>query len=159
LGETITDSETGFQAALYVNKEGHRVLAFAGTNEAIDWENNFSQGFGLGAAQYDQAIAWAQTLNADHFVGHSLGGGLAAAAAIMTSGTATTFNAAAVHPNTVSGLTSAPGAITQFNSSSDILQVVNALTPRAYARGTQISLGAAGWHPMEGVCFAVKVKC
>jgi hypothetical protein len=158
VGGLHIDQETGLQAALYVNGDGHSVLAFAGTNGGNDWGSNIPQGLGLGGAQYDQAIAMSQTVYANtggnvHFVGHSLGGGLAAASAIMTGGGATTFNAAGVHPNTVGGLTG--GSITQFNSSFDVMQGVNALTPGAYARGTQVSLGAAGWHPMGGVCSAM----
>jgi len=160
VGDLHIDPETGLQAALYVNGDAHHVLAFAGTNGSNDWASNIPQGLGLGGAQYDQAIIMAQSVHAStggnvHFVGHSLGGGLAAASAIMTGGRATTFNAAGVHPNTVGGLTSAPGSITQFNSSSDVMQAGNALTPGAYARGAQVSIGAAGWHPMGGVCRAM----
>jgi hypothetical protein len=40
-------------------------------------------------------------LSGTHWVGHSLGGGMASAAAIVTGGRATTYNAAGVHGNTV----------------------------------------------------------
>lgn len=160
VGKLYTDRETGFQAALYVNGEGNSVLAFAGTNGANDWGSNVLQALGLVGAQYDQALVLARTVYIDtganiRFVGHSLGGGLAAAAAIVTGGRATTFNAAGVHPNTVGGLISTPGSITQFSSSFDVMQIGNALTPGASARGTQVSLGAAGLHGMSGVCSAI----
>ena len=89
-----------------------------------------------------------------HFVGHSLGGGLAAASAITTGGSATVFNAAGVHSNTVGGLSFDNGSVTHFKSSFDILQPINALTP-ARVPGEQVSLGAAGLHGMAGVCRAM----
>ena len=157
---TYSDLDTGLRTALFVNQEtGHYVQAFAGTNDGVDWSTNVPQAVGGEGAQYTQAIRIARTAYANyggniHFVGHSLGGGLAATAAIMTGAGATTFNAAGVHSNTVGGRTSVPGSITQFNSSFDAMQAGNALTP-AWARGTQVSLGAAGVHGMAGVCRAM----
>lgn len=160
VGSPYIDSETGLQAALFVNAEsGHSVMAFAGTNGAGDWPANIRQAFGLESAQYTQAIGLAQTVYSNtggnvHFVGHSLGGGLAAASAIMTGGSATVFNAAAVHSNTVGGLSPVPGSITHFHSSFDVLQPINALTP-ARVYGEQVPLGMAGFHSMGGVCRAM----
>lgn len=66
------------------------------------------QAGGLTSAQYETAIALALQFRAQyganlHFTGHSLGGGLASAAAIACGGdlTATTFNAAGVHKKTL----------------------------------------------------------
>ena len=160
VGSTFIDDKTGLQSALFVSEAtGHSVMAFAGTNGGSDWGPNIRQAFGKRSAQYSQALDQAQTVYANmgenvHFVGHSLGGALAAASAITTGGGATTFNAAGVHSNTVGGLTAAPGSITQFNSTFDVMQMGNALTP-ANARGSQISLGAAGVHGMGGVCRAM----
>jgi len=115
----------GLKAALYREYiTGKYVLAFAGTeNPAInknvwnalswsewaDWLNNFYQAFGDGADQYTYAIAIGAAftnnpnLNSSntYITGHSLGGGLASAAAIASGFHAYTFNAAGLHPNTV----------------------------------------------------------
>jgi pimeloyl-ACP methyl ester carboxylesterase len=65
------------------------------------------QGLFGGTAQYDYAIEDAKKIVSRFpgreitFVGHSLGGGLATAAAAATGMRALTFNAAGVHPRTV----------------------------------------------------------
>lgn len=159
-GDLFVDPDSGLQSALYVNQDtGHSVLAFAGTNGASDWIANIRQAFGLESAQYTQAMVQAQAVHAAtngnvQFVGHSLGGGLASASAIVTGGSATVFNAAGVNSRTVGGLTPAPGSITHFQSSFDGLQMLNSITPvKTY--GEQVALGPAGWHPMGGVCQRV----
>ncbi|MCA9110527.1 MAG: hypothetical protein KDA52_11290 [Planctomycetaceae bacterium] len=97
--------ETGFNARLY-ERNGERVLAFAGTGEPFfaDWEANIEQGVFGDTEQYRQAIeevvpaAESQFGPIDRFVGHSLGGGIASAAATVYLTPATTFNAAGVNP-------------------------------------------------------------
>jgi pimeloyl-ACP methyl ester carboxylesterase len=159
-GGTFIDQETGLQSALFVNEEtGHSVLAFAGTNGGGDWPANIRQAFGGDSVQHRQALRQAgivhQNTGGDvHFVGHSLGGGLAAASAISTGGSATIFNAAGVHSNTVGGVLPASGSITHFHSSLDVLQGINAVT-LASVPGEQVPLGASGFHGMDGVCRAI----
>lgn len=70
-----------------------------------DWENNYQQIFGQ-SQQYATAIENAALLKQQlseelTFVGHSLGGGLAAASAYATGGHAITFNAAGVTSATI----------------------------------------------------------
>lgn len=104
----------GFQAALYVDPNGNYVLAFAGTDSSDlegDWAQNGLQSQGLESSQYTHAMELALSLDTalqaqgrgGDFVitGHSLGGGLASAAALATGATAVTFNAAGLHENTV----------------------------------------------------------
>jgi hypothetical protein len=55
------------------------------------------------------------------FIGHSLGGGEAAAQAIVTGSNAVVFDAAAVNPYTVGGLLAADGQITDYYVSGDIV--------------------------------------
>jgi hypothetical protein len=86
-----------------------------------------------------------------HFTGHSLGGGIASAAAIWTGGSATVFNAAGVHANTLGDFSPSRGSVTYFYSSFDVLRAGNALTP-ATVPGERVSLGSAGLHGMGGVC-------
>ena len=157
IGDPYSD-DTGMQAMLF-GRGDERVLAFAGTDggSLANWSANLRQAFGLTSAQYATGIALAVSLSEGggvHFVGHSLGAGIAAASAIVTGGSATIFNAAGVHPNTVRGFSMSRGSITHFQSSFDALRIGNALTP-ARVPGTTVSLGAAGFHGMAGVCRAV----
>ncbi len=78
--------------------------SYAGTDitSIKDWQNNIEQLFGKSSNQYTTAIENAKVLYKKlgvsnlTFVGHSLGGGLAAASAYATGGRALTFNAAGV---------------------------------------------------------------
>lgn len=112
--EQIIDLPDGFQAVLYRDDGGTAdtdddrvVLAFAGTNPTSieDWVNNAGQLAGL-SSQHAEAMALAVALHHTYgdrlvFTGHSLGGGLASAAAIATGCPAVTFNAAGLSPTTV----------------------------------------------------------
>ena len=100
------DAKNGFDASLYRNARGHVVLAFTGTDEGQDWKHNLSQGLGLRDEQYDRAIFLGRKASDAFgenviFTGQSLGGGLAAAASMVTAVPAVTFNAAGVHDNTL----------------------------------------------------------
>lgn len=133
---TLENPDTGFRAGIYRNDEGQHVLAFAGSNELQDWTGpNFEQGIGWQNEQYDQAVQLAQQADVafgDSLVitGHSLGGGLAATAALATGNAAVTFNASGVHDNTIRGLGLDPatakadaeaGQIRRYNISGDPL--------------------------------------
>lgn len=102
----LEDASTGFRAGIYSDGQGHYVLAFAGSNDGSDWTNNFEQGLGLSASQYREAetlAGLAKGAFGDDLVitGHSLGGGLAAAAAAKYDIAGVTFNAAGVHDDTL----------------------------------------------------------
>lgn len=102
----LHDTKSGFDASFYRDAQGNVALVYAGTDEGQDWKHNFGQGLGFRDAQYDQAIAVAREAKlafGDRLVlsGQSLGGGLAAAAAMVNEVPAVTFNAAGVHDNTV----------------------------------------------------------
>lgn len=89
---------------------------FEGTNPIIDWKLDFKdiltdikQGLNGKDTQYIQAIRNAKKIVESlknrcklYFFGHSLGGGLANAAALATGFPAITFNAASLHPDYVS---------------------------------------------------------
>ncbi len=83
-----------------------------------------------------------------------MGGGIASASAIITGGNATVFNTAGVHKNTLRGYPPSNGSVTHYYSSFDVLRFGNLLTP-ASVPGRGISLGAAGFHSMSGVCSAM----
>ena len=155
-------NRTGLDLLLF-RSETQLVVVAAGTNQLRDWLHNGSQAMGLGSSQYTAAMEYAQKLREDnpgvslHFVGHSLGGGLAPAMAAATGlyGDYTVFNAAGLHPRTVGREAFDRLHGTHFYSSMDVLQPVNALlgTP---VPGTQISLGKAGFHGMTGVCWGMR---
>ena len=141
-------SSGGFSAWLSLGDDGQYVLAFAGTSPGswANWRANFRQAFGLGSTQYDQAISLAgkvrdATGGNVHFVGHSLGGGLAAAAAYATGGSATTFNAAGLHSMYRNGT---PGAIRAHYIRGEILTTLQQWTPLPNAVSLQIP-HLAGW--------------
>ncbi len=102
--EDYENRNTGFFARLWL-RNGERVLAFAGTAEPflLDWKANIQHGLFGNTAQYRQAVDTAEQAQQeygpiDRFVGHSLGGGLASAVALIFNKPATTFNAAGVNP-------------------------------------------------------------
>lgn len=109
----LVNKNTGFQSAIYSDGQGDYVLAFAGTDSS-DWSGDWRQGnipqsLGLESVQYQQAKrlserayeAYGQYLA---ITGHSLGGGLAAVAALVTGAPAVTFNSAGIHDGTLERL-------------------------------------------------------
>lgn len=77
-------------------------------------------------------------------VGHSLGGGLASAAALATNSKATTFNAAGVHPLVISEMTLNRGdrsAINAIYVRGDPLTLFNAIPFVPNAIGVRSSVG------------------
>lgn len=102
----LRSDRNGFDAGFYRGDGGRIVLVMAGTNEGQDWKHNFRQGLGLTSDQYTQAFEVARKARVafgDDLVltGHSLGGGLAAASAMITDTPAVTYNAAGVHERTL----------------------------------------------------------
>lgn len=87
-----------------------------------------------------------------HYTAHSLCRGIAVA--IRTEASATVFNAAGVHINTLGGVFPVNGSVAHFHSSFDVLQLINTFTP-ASVPGQQLPLGRAGFHGMGGVCRAM----
>jgi hypothetical protein len=82
------------------------VVAYRGTAGGADWKENLKQGVGLKSDSYERAMRLGQRMNTStggnvSFTGHSLGGGLASAAATVTGRPATTFNAAGLNADTV----------------------------------------------------------
>jgi RHS repeat-associated protein len=99
--QIYSDKDTGFHAIAFINKEGNVVLAYAGTDDGMDWVSNIGQSVGLPTPQYEKALDLAQKYKEWYgselqFTGHSLGGGLATASALATDSPASTFNPAGV---------------------------------------------------------------
>jgi hypothetical protein len=102
----LHDAKSGFDAAFYRNAQGNVVLAFCGTDERKDWKHNIGQGLGFADAQYAAAIQLGsqarQAFGRELMIsGHSLGGGLAAASAMVNDVPAVTYNAAGVNDRTL----------------------------------------------------------
>jgi hypothetical protein len=105
---------SGFQAGLYFNAAtGKYVLAFEGTNPALtstdgirDLCQDVKQGPGIQTEQYELAINLAKQMKrlyGDKLIltGHSLGGGLATAAALVNDIPAFVVDPAGVHLDTI----------------------------------------------------------
>lgn len=108
LGLDATDLEepgSSFRARVYANADGGYVVAFRGSATAEDWRNNFQQGLGLDSGHYDKALVIGERLRTAGedvtLTGHSLGGGLASAAAVASGLEADTFNAAGLSDDTL----------------------------------------------------------
>jgi len=103
---SLNDTATSFRAAIYQDGKGDYVLAFKGSATAKDFKADATQALGLNTAQYDQAVALATKAKAAFgnslvLTGHSLGGGLASTASVITNTPAVTFNAAGVNDATL----------------------------------------------------------
>lgn len=101
----LHNEKSGFDAAFYRGPDGQVVLAFCGTDQGKDWPQNLGQGIGLQTKQYKNAIELTESALAAYgenllLTGHSLGGGLAAAAGVINNTPAVTYNSAGVHNNT-----------------------------------------------------------
>lgn len=112
----LRNQSSGFLAVVYGDGQGRHVLAYSGTDEAKDWLTNFGQGLGFETSQYNQAMALARQAKVAFgqdmvITGHSLGGGLAAAAAVATDTPAVTFNASGVHDRTLERVGLDPDAV------------------------------------------------
>ncbi len=107
--ELFENKDESYYAKLFKNREtDDYIIAFRGTDEKVDWKHNLAQGAGLKSAQYETTMDLARQAKKAtggnlSFAGHSLGGGLASAAATSTGLAATTFNAAGLNPKTVTG--------------------------------------------------------
>lgn len=100
----------GLSATMSGTKSIGYTVAFRGTQltSLMDWYTNILQALGIPTPQYTVAkslakIIYEQTGGNVRFVGHSLGGGLASAAAMVTGARAITINAAGLHRWTASG--------------------------------------------------------
>jgi hypothetical protein len=119
LKDLLEPPNLGMRAELYMSKfEGRDsfVIAYKGTTGAEDWMHNGLQNAGFGSAYYNKATELAKAVKKTlgdkvnlEVTGHSLGGGMASAAAIKAGLNATTFNSAGLHPNTAMYSNSQPG--------------------------------------------------
>ncbi|AUX44039.1 phospholipase [Sorangium cellulosum] len=99
-------------------------VAFRGTQGGADWKNNFAQGLNIESPYYRDAVRVGNTLGGSvDYTGHSLGGGLASAAATAGGSQGWTFNAAGLHSGTVTGYggTERPADIAAYRVDDELL--------------------------------------
>jgi Protein of unknown function (DUF2974) len=107
--QDLVSAQSSFRARVYVkgaNESAQFVVAFRGSTSASDWQANFRQGVGLSSDHYQRALNIGMRLamrpNENVMItGHSLGGGLASAAALAGGRDAATFNAAGLSDATI----------------------------------------------------------
>lgn len=107
----LSSPTSEFRAEVYVRDiagQTSYTVAFRGSTAASsDWVANGRQAVGLETDHYNRALEIGESLIVPEgarvtITGHSLGGGLASAAAIAAEMNATTFNASGLHQNTIS---------------------------------------------------------
>ena len=116
----LRDPATGFAAGIFRNSSGQFVVNFAGTDfGTVEDVTEDASGAMTMSPQSQNAVRLAQAVNASPdlagnsvYVGHSLGGRLAAVASIESGAPAVTFNAAGVSPATVAYMASEQGIST-----------------------------------------------
>jgi len=148
---------SNFRAAVFLREsppfapaEVGYVVVFKGTSpdSAEDWQNNFRQGLNAESPYYKRAVTIGSNVHDAvgnppnprvSFAGHSLGGGLASAAAKASGLPANTFNAAGLHPATVARYGGNPADaadVRAYHVPGDPLTGAN-----------EKGLGAWGWKP------------
>jgi hypothetical protein len=156
-GVTYHDEKSGYDAGLYqrtIDGKSEYVFATQGTDPISwsDWKNNFQQPVGM-SEQYKINAANANALqkhfgeNTDlTFVGHSLGGGLAAESSMITNHPAITFNAAGLSPVTKAQISTSFKNFAK-NMTSSVFRMIDAYVVKGEILNSTlkpIGLGADG---------------
>lgn len=151
----LNDQDSGYHAKIFKNHDTDEfAVAFRGTEPASgkDWLTDFRQSIGLETSQYTIAMTLAQQLNQAlgnnaniFYTGHSLGGGLASSAAVVTNGSAVTFNAAGLSSRTIERFIGMESDVSRHDVKSyyvvgDIVSLIQDLTPLPDAVGRRIDL-------------------
>ncbi len=139
--QDLTSTQSAFTARVYVRGTGadaEFVVAFRGSTSALsDWGNSLRQAAGLSSDHYSRALQIGQKIARSGnqnvtITGHSLGGGLASAAAIASGRSASTFNASGLSNATIAQATAirnangggAAGAVSAFYVRGEILSAL-----------------------------------
>ncbi|CAO3431202.1 phospholipase [Azospirillum endophyticum] len=154
---------SGFRAELYVSdpkvfgSPPQVVLVPKGTTFTAkeDWVNNLQQGIGLRSDYYERTIQAAQKVKSKvgprlEMAGHSLGGGLATAGAVVTDVPCTTFNTAGLKDDTVAAFGKSranSGKVTNYQVGGEVLTTAqNLVGPMPTSIGKNIPLEAVDEH-------------
>ncbi|WP_315760371.1 Mbeg1-like protein [Sphingomonas sp. Y38-1Y] len=128
--EMLEQPGSSFRARVYATGSGAStdyVVAFRGSQTGEDWKNNVQQALGLNSESYAKALEIGkQIARSDEqvsFTGHSLGGGLASAAAVASGREAVTFNAAGLSGDTITDARAIAAASGRGTASVDAFHV------------------------------------
>lgn len=148
-----------FHAELYYNKRTNQyTVAFEGTNSMKGAMTDGIQGVGLVSEQYKMAIAVGKQIkqitdkNKDfkiNLTGHSLGGGLATIAGVVSGQPTYVFNPAGVHENTfkdanvLRNIKKDKYNINVYSSKNDVL--TNLQESKGKWKGINVTLHAIDW--------------
>lgn len=143
--------QSDFRARVYVSGapgQEHYTIAFRGTQSGNDWKANFQQGTGQESIHYRNALAIGRQIarsGADvEMTGHSLGGGLASAAALASGRHADTFNAAGLHDSTIARANGIAGAAGQGPGAADNYRVPGEILTFVQEGGDRVIGGLLG---------------
>lgn len=133
VADVQNDPKTGFRAVALkpVDASDKRtIVAFAGSDEGRDWDDNLLQGAGITPKQYKQAVDFTNKWKASDgnnviLTGHSLGGGLASYASIKTDLRATAVNSAPLALNHIGFNPLDARRITQYYVPGEVLTTEN----------------------------------
>lgn len=148
--DMLASPTSEFRAEVYVqeiNGQTSYTVAFRGsTPTQSDWVANGRQSVGLETDHYNRALEIGESLVVPEgarvtITGHSLGGGLASAAALAAEMNATTFNAAGLHQNTID-------AAQTIAAADGLLDVPD--ISAVYVRGDVLSMLQDGGDQMIG---------
>ncbi len=162
-----TPEGSSYRAAIYQDDKGKTYLAFRGTENKEgfkDWKENLLQGAGMESEHYEKAKKLAQQLNRAvgpgnlEIIGHSKGGGMAAAAGLVTGARTTTFNPAGVHANTVGGMdmSNASANINAYVVEGEVLNWIQ--DNRAVVHGAAVVAGQKLGGPIGAMAAAMIVN-
>jgi len=171
----LRNNADGFAAGIMVNAAHQYVVVITGTDFGTEVDvSEDATGAMTVSPQSADAIRLAQAVNASPtlannavYVGHSLGGRLAAVASMESGNPAVTFNAAGVSPATVSYMASqngistadmytqlSAGQVRQYSTADDPLTNVQESYPTKNVApdgvGARISLGGSNLNPGAG---------
>lgn len=151
--------DSDFRASIYKHGNDY-VVSYRGTQTGADWIQNAKQGLGFESDHYNRAKLLAKDVQIGagaqggnvRFTGHSLGGGMASAAALSTNRRATTFNSAGLHAHTVASSSAKPPVDAYYVPGEALsgLQdnrgaILSGLTGALTAVSPFLGAAAAGW--------------
>lgn len=154
VAELYETTLTGFRAVL-LKTDGKTILAYAGTNpkSIADIATDIAQATGDLPAQYTQAVSRAATCKAKasgnfFLTGHSLGGGLAAYAGMMTRTPATTVNPAPLNFTNAAAASIIGNSKLVTNYIAGVAEVVSA--SQGFLIGNKIHVTPGESNPLKG---------
>jgi RHS repeat-associated protein len=160
------EEKNGLRWAVYRRSDGTGpyFAAYDGTNpkDLRDVATDLANAVEIKTSQYDLATKMARDMKLEYqenivFVGHSLGGGLASAAAAVTGLSAVTFNAAGLNSRYFAAGVDA--RIKAYYTRSDILSFLQDSILPSSAAGVRYPLAVNGVHQMSGVCASMGAIC